>query len=71
MFWIWVRGGPSAVFAFVLVVVAFVVLFAVGSQFGSWGPPLLIVPFFGVGLFVLARLDPRNRGGRSQPPDSQ
>jgi hypothetical protein len=67
MFWIWVRGGPFAVIAFVLVVAVFLGLFYVGSQFGPWGPPLLIVPFFVAGLFGLARLIQRNREDPSEP----
>lgn len=62
MFWIWARGGPRAVFAFVVVGAGFVVLFVAGSRVAPWLPPFLIVPAFGLVLLVASRSS-KHRGG--------
>ena len=67
MFWVWIRGGRGAAFALVGVVVAFILLFLIGSQFASpWVTPVLVVSFFVVVLYGLWLIDPRRR---EQPPD--
>jgi hypothetical protein len=71
MFWIWWRGGPSAVFAFVLVVAVFVVLYVVGSRVAVWLPPFLIIPVFGFVVLAAFRSVKRDGGGDSGEPDSR
>jgi uncharacterized membrane protein YjgN (DUF898 family) len=71
VFWIWVRGGPRAVFAFIAVVAVFLGLYVLGSQFAPWVPPFLIVPAFVLLAFSVARSMRHRDGGSSPPPDSE
>jgi hypothetical protein len=67
IFWVWIRGGPGAALALIGVVVAFIALFFVGSQFAApWVTPVLVVTFFVALLYGLWLIDPRRR---EQPPD--
>jgi hypothetical protein len=55
-----------AAFALIGVVLAFVGLFLIGSQFAPWVTPVLVVSFFVALLSGLWLIDPRRR---EQPPD--
>jgi FtsH-binding integral membrane protein len=67
IFWVWIRGGPGAALALIGVVVAFIALFFIGSQFAApWVTPVLVVTFFVALLYGLWLIDPRRR---EQPPD--
>jgi hypothetical protein len=57
MFWIWVRGGPSAVVALVVVMAAFVGLFWFTASIAVWLPPFVIIPV-GITVLILARRRP-------------
>ncbi len=70
MFWIWWRGGPQAVLAFVLVVAVFVVLYVVGSRVAVWLPPFLIIPAFVLFALAVGRSVKHDGGGDSGEPDS-
>jgi len=58
MFWIWIRGGPFAVLALVLVMVVFVVLFVASARVAPWLAPFVIVPA-GIAILVVAARRPR------------
>ncbi len=71
MFWIWARGGPRAVFAFVAVVLIFLGLYVLGSQFAPWVPPFLIVPAFVLLAFSVARSLRGRVDGSPPSPDPE